>query len=117
MTPSRSTPVFSDSGCVDTGIFVARPCLLSTGKYARFQKETSMPVFSYLAYPKEGRKTELINDLAVISHCEIMPSENQDILILVTDTPDAAKEKELQENLKKLKSLESLGMTFGHTDG
>ena len=76
-----------------------------------------MPVFSYLAYPKDGRKKKLINDLAVLKYCEVMPSDNQDILILVTDTPDEAKEKELQKKLKQLKSLESLGMTFGHTDG
>jgi hypothetical protein len=37
-------------------------------------------------------------------------------LILVTDTPDEETEKKLQEKLKTLKSLESLGMTFGHTD-
>ncbi len=76
-----------------------------------------MPVFSYLAYPKDGRKKELIDDLAVLKYCEVMPSDNQDILILVTDTPDEVREKELQKKLKQLKSLESLGMTFGHTDG
>jgi hypothetical protein len=37
-------------------------------------------------------------------------------LILVTDTPDEKTEKELQKKLKEIKSLESLGMTFGHTD-
>ena len=75
-----------------------------------------MPVFSYLAYPAEGAKEELLNDLAALDYCEVTPAENEDILILVTDTPDAEKERELQKQLKKLKSLESLGMTFGHTD-
>ena len=76
-----------------------------------------MPVFSYLAYPVPGAKDELLNDLAAIDYCEVTPADNQEILILVTDTPDDTKEKELQNKLKKLKSLESLGMTFGHTDG
>jgi len=76
-----------------------------------------MPVFSYLAYPKDGRKKKLINDLAALDYCEVTPAENEDILILVTDTPDEVKEKELQKKLKQLKSLECLGMTFGHTDG
>jgi nitrate reductase NapAB chaperone NapD len=75
-----------------------------------------MPVFSYLAYPVQGAKEELINDLKALNHCEVMPAENEEILILVTDTPDEEKEKELQKKLKGLKSLESLGMTFGHTD-
>jgi hypothetical protein len=76
-----------------------------------------MPVFSYLAYPVPGAKDELLNDFAALDYCEATPAENQEILILVTDTPDEDKEKELQIKLKELKSLESLGMTFGHTDG
>jgi nitrate reductase NapAB chaperone NapD len=75
-----------------------------------------MPVFSYLAYPVQGAKEELFNDLATLDHCEVMPAENEEILILVTDTPDEEREKELQKKLKELKSLQSLGMTFGHTD-
>jgi nitrate reductase NapAB chaperone NapD len=76
-----------------------------------------MPVFSYLAYPVPGAKKELLSDLAALDYCEATPADNQDILVLVTDTPDESKEKELQKKIKKLKSLESLGMTFGHTDG
>ena len=75
-----------------------------------------MPVFSYLAYPAQGAKETLLTDLSALDHCEVIPSENEEILILVTDTPDEEKEKELQTKLKTLKSLESLGMTFGHTD-
>ena len=76
-----------------------------------------MPVFSYLAYPAKGAKKELLCDLSNLEHCEVIPSENEEILILVTDTPDEEEERKLQEQLKNLKSLESLGMTFGHTDG
>lgn len=75
-----------------------------------------MPVFSYLAYPKQGAKEQLLNDLATLDYCEVTPAENEEILILVTDTPDEQKEQALQKKLKELKSLESLGMTFGHTD-
>ncbi len=75
-----------------------------------------MPVFSYLAYPKNGAKEKLISDLAALEYCEATPADNENILILVTDTPDEDAEKVLQKKLKKLKSLESLGMTFGHVD-
>ena len=75
-----------------------------------------MPVFSYLAYPAQGAREELLKDLATLDYCEALPAENEEILILVTDTPDEKEEKELQKKLKELKSLESLGMTFGHTD-
>ena len=75
-----------------------------------------MPVFSYLAYPKQGAKQNLLNDLTALDYCEATPADNQNILILVTDTPDEETEKTLQKKLKQLKSLESLGMTFGHVD-
>ena len=75
-----------------------------------------MPIFSYLAYPVPGAKEQLVKDLAALNFCEVTPSENEEVLILVTDTPDEETEKQLQEKLKALKSLESLGMTFGHTD-
>jgi len=75
-----------------------------------------MPVFSYLAYPKPGAKQALLNDLEALDYCEVTPADNEEILILLTDTPDEKKEKALQKQLKELKSLESLGMTFGHTD-
>ena len=76
-----------------------------------------MPVFCYLASPVSGAKDELLADLAALEYCDVTPADNQEILILVTDAPDEDREKELQIKLKKLKSLESLGMTFGHTDG
>ena len=75
-----------------------------------------MPVFSYLAYPKQGAKNELLNDLIALDNCEVTPADNQNVLILITDTPDDETEKALQKKLKELNSLESLGMTFGHVD-
>ena len=75
-----------------------------------------MPVFSYLAYPKPEAKQELLNELSALKYCEVTPADNENILILITDTPDEASEKALQKKLKQLKSLESLGMTFGHVD-
>ena len=76
-----------------------------------------MPVFSYLAYPVPGKKEALLKDLAALDYCQATPADNQEILILITDTPNEDREKELQKKLNNLKSLESLGMTFGHTDG
>ncbi len=75
-----------------------------------------MPVFSYIAYPKKGEKEALLKELTSLDHCEARPAENENILILVTDTPDEKSEKVLQKKLKELASLGSLNMTFGHTD-
>ena len=75
-----------------------------------------MPVFSYLAYPKRGAKEQLLKELASLDYCEATPADNEEILILVTETPGEDQETALQKKLKNLKSLESLGMTFGHVD-
>ncbi len=75
-----------------------------------------MPVFSYLAYPEHGQKEQLLKELLALDYCEVTPATNEEILILLTDTPDDETEKALQSKIKNLKSLQSLGMTFGHTD-
>ena len=75
-----------------------------------------MPVFSYLAYPEPGGKATLAQELAALDYCETQVADNEEILILVTDTPNEDQEKELQKKLKTLRSLQGLSMTFGHVD-
>ena len=80
------------------------------------RKGGRMPVFSYLVQPLPGAKKDLLEELGEVSHCEVVPSDNEDVLVLVTDTPDQAAEEQLQERLRVLKSLQCLSMTFGHVD-
>jgi nitrate reductase NapAB chaperone NapD len=75
-----------------------------------------MPIFSYLAYPVKDALEDLRDDLSALSHCEVIPADREQVLILLTDTPDEKEEKQLQNKLKKLSSLEFLGLTFGHAD-
>jgi len=75
-----------------------------------------MPVFSYLAIPNSGAKEALCADLATLSYCEVIPAENQDVIVVVTDTPDETTEEELQKSLKNLQSLQSLSLAFGYDD-
>jgi hypothetical protein len=75
-----------------------------------------MPVFSYVAIPRSGGKNKLLEELNACKYCEALPADNDDVLILVTDSPDKDSEEELQLNLKNLPSLESLHMSFGCND-
>jgi nitrate reductase NapAB chaperone NapD len=75
-----------------------------------------MPIFSYLAIPKNGAKETLCAELTALSHCEVIPADNQDVVVLVTDTPDETTEEALQKTLKRLQSLQSLSLTFGYDD-
>ena len=65
-------------------------------------EEEPMPVFSYLAYPEKGAKEQLLKDLSEVRYCEITPAQNEEILILLTDTPDEDSEIKLQKQLNKL---------------
>lgn len=75
-----------------------------------------MPIFSFLAYPEKKMKDQLVKDLSQMQYCEVKPSENQEVLILLIDTPDEETNKNLVNDIKELPSLQSLSMTFGHTD-
>lgn len=76
-----------------------------------------MPVFSYIAYPAAGEKDRLCRELVALDHCQVIPADNEDIVVLVTETSGTEEEKDLQARLKKIESLQSLAMTYGQTDG
>lgn len=75
-----------------------------------------MPIFAYLAIPIGGALAELQAELRAIPHCQVVPSANRDVLVLVTDTPDELTQESLTRRLHQIPSLQSLSMTFGHTD-
>lgn len=75
-----------------------------------------MPVLSYVTIPKSGAKNALLKVLNSMQFCEAFPADNEDVLVLVTDTPDDSCEKELHTQLKNLPAIESLSMTFGYND-
>ena len=75
-----------------------------------------MPIFSYLAIPREGRREELCAELMELDHCQVIPAENSDIVVLVTDTSNEFEEKRLQDTLKSIDAMHSLSLTFGYDE-
>ena len=75
-----------------------------------------MPVMSYLAYPVDGKKEELIASLEAMQRCEVQPAENHDLLVLVTDTEGKEEEEALQDQLKDIESLAFLALVAGYDD-
>ncbi len=75
-----------------------------------------MPIFSYLAIPWKGTREKLCTDLSALEFCQVIPSENQEVVVLVTDTPDKISEENLQKALKHMPSLQSLSLTFGYDE-
>lgn len=72
-----------------------------------------MPVKSYLARPYEGKFTELLKELSAINGCDIIPSTNQEIAVLVTDTENEEEDQKLLTQLNTLDSLKMLSMVSG----
>jgi nitrate reductase NapAB chaperone NapD len=75
-----------------------------------------MPILAYIVTPQSGEKDKLLKELNGMEYCEALSADNAEILILVTDTPDKETENNLQKQLNKIESLESLSMTFGYND-
>ncbi len=75
-----------------------------------------MPIFSYLAIPRPGAKESLCAEFAGLQSCHVIPADNQEVLVVVTDTADETTEKSLQASLKSLPSLQSLSLAFGYDE-
>ncbi|WP_347923102.1 hypothetical protein [Pontimicrobium sp. SW4] len=72
-----------------------------------------MPIKSYLAHPHEGKKEELIKALSAINACEVIPAQNKDLLIVVTDTETKSEEEIVKEQIEAIKALKLLAMVSG----
>ncbi|MBA6157307.1 hypothetical protein H3Z83_12385 [Tenacibaculum sp. S7007] len=72
-----------------------------------------MPIKSYLAHPLEGKKEELQQAISLLDGCEIIPAENKDVLVVVTETKDDAEDKSLKESIETIKSLKLLALVSG----
>jgi len=72
-----------------------------------------MPIKSYLAHPCDGKYQQLLSDLSNITGCDIIPSENEEIAIVVTDTKDEFEDQKLQVKINSIKSLKMLSMVSG----
>ncbi len=72
-----------------------------------------MPIKSYLAHPYEGKKEELQKALSLINGCEVIPAENKNVLVVITETKDDGEDKSLKETIETLKSLKLLALVSG----
>jgi len=75
-----------------------------------------MPIKSYLAFPKKGQKETLKESLSMIETCEVLPANNKELLIVVSDTADKEEENLLLEKLNQIESLHHLNLVAGFDD-
>ncbi|MCB9426507.1 MAG: hypothetical protein H6584_05705 [Flavobacteriales bacterium] len=72
-----------------------------------------MPIKSYLAYPFDSKKEALKQEILALQNCEVIPAENKDVLIVVTDTENTTQEDQLKAKLETLDNLKLLTMVSG----
>jgi nitrate reductase NapAB chaperone NapD len=72
-----------------------------------------MPIKSYLAHPHEGKKNALIQAISKLSQCEVVPAQNKDILVVVTETESKEEEEILKQQIEAIDSLKLLAMVSG----
>jgi len=72
-----------------------------------------MPIKSYLARPHDGKFNELLSELSNLNGCDIIPSTNQELAVLVTDTINEFEDSKLVSKINDLESLKMLSMVSG----
>lgn len=72
-----------------------------------------MPVKSYLAHPLEGKKQQLVEAISAINGCEVIPAENKNLLIVVTETETRNQDEILKEKIEAIDSLKLLALVSG----
>ena len=72
-----------------------------------------MPIKSYLVHPSEGKKAKLTQQLSIMEHCKVLPAENEEVLILVTETNSKQEEEILKEKLEQISDIKLMAMVSG----
>jgi nitrate reductase NapAB chaperone NapD len=75
-----------------------------------------MAICSYLVMPEPGQADALRERLASIPGCEVVPAENAELLLLVTETADRAGDEALRDRLEALDGIQALVLTFGEVE-
>lgn len=72
-----------------------------------------MPIKSYLIHSVDGKREKLTEILSKMQYCEVNPSTNNEVLILVTDTETIAAEQELETQLQSIIEIKNMALVSG----
>jgi nitrate reductase NapAB chaperone NapD len=76
-----------------------------------------VPIKSYIAWPAPGMAPALERALAEIPGCEVLAAENEDLLVLVTETPTGQADETLFEKVRQLETLHCITFIAGTSEG
>ena len=72
-----------------------------------------MPIKSYVLHCEENSKEILLKELQKLSNCEVIPAENHEVIVVVTDTESEETDTELYNQLLEMKGLKHLSLVSG----
>ena len=75
-----------------------------------------MIIKSYLVYPIEGERNHLITTLNSLHGCEVTPSTNHELLVLVTESADDSAETQLETQLRNIDVIQAITLVSGHNE-
>mgnify|MGYP003691452369 CR=1 FL=1 len=73
-----------------------------------------MPIKSFIAFPAQNQKEQMITDLSAMEECEVLPAKNEEVVILVTDTNSEEEEKALINTINDLPTVDQISMVSGY---
>jgi len=75
-----------------------------------------MPIRSYIVVPAKGARDAVAERLNSIPACDVLPAENRDLVLLVTDTATKEEDDALRATVGNVEGVRSLVLTFGEVD-
>jgi nitrate reductase NapAB chaperone NapD len=76
------------------------------------QRGDEMPICSYVVNAVEGSFSDLQQELSEKPGCEAYPSDEQEVIVLVTDTPTKEADKQLYNELKDNDKISCIAISF-----
>ena len=72
-----------------------------------------MPIKSYVLHFEESKKEILLKELRELENCEVIPAQNHQVVVLVTDTATEELDNKLYNQLLEIQGLKHLSLVSG----
>ncbi|MFB6346844.1 MAG: hypothetical protein ABEK50_14050 [bacterium] len=72
-----------------------------------------MPTCSYVIFAEEGKKGTLVDSLKQLPRTEVQPADEEDVVLLVSETDGMEEQKDFEDRLDDISSIKMLAQTFG----
>ena len=72
-----------------------------------------MPIKSYIIHSADQQKNKVMQALQKLENCEVIPAENKEVIVLVTDTSTEETDKELYNKLLEIEGIKHMSLVSG----